>query len=370
MFMDKIPFFNLTGQTNIIRGEIDRAIAEVIDKTAFVLGPGLDRFEDEFAVYCGTRYCAGTSCGTSAIMLALLGFRIGRGDEVITVANTFIATVEAIAMTGATPVLVDVSGDTALMDSSGIEAAITERTKAIIPVHLFGQTCDMEPIMKIAHKHGLKVIEDSCQAHGATYKGKKAGSLGHAAAFSFYPSKNLGAFGEGGAVTTDDEELATRIKGLRHHGQIIKNEHSEIGYNFRLHSLQAAVLGTKLKYLDGWNDKRRALAKRYHEGLKGTGYWMAKEHEHCRSVYHLFALGCKDKNVVVKALDSARIGWGQHYPVPIHLQPAFSHLGRREGDFPVSERLMRSGITLPMYPELEPEKVDYVCEVLRAAEQT
>ena len=368
--MEKIPFFNLTEQTGLIRGEIDKAIAEVIDNTAFVLGPGLDRFESEFASYCGAKYCAGASSGTSALVLALLGYKIGPGDEVITVANTFIATVEAIVMAGATPVLVDVCEETALMDPSKLEAAITQRTRAIIPVHLFGQTCDMDPIMKIAEKHGLKVIEDSCQAHGASYKGKKAGSLGHAAAFSFYPSKNLGAFGEGGAVTTDSEEAVTRIKGLRHHGQIIKNEHSVMGYNFRLHSLQAAVLSAKLKYLDGWNDKRRALAKRYHEGLGGSGYWMAKEQDECRPVYHLFALGCRDRKTVTDALDTANIGWGRHYPVPIHMQPAFRNLGRDEGDFPVSERLMNSCITLPMYPELEPEKVDYVCKVLRTVKQT
>jgi len=368
--MEKIPFFNLTEQTGLIRVEIDKAIAEVIDNTAFVLGPGLDRFESEFASYCGAKYCAGASSGTSALVLALLGYKIGPGDEVITVANTFIATVEAIVMAGATPVLVDVCEETALMDPSKLEAAITQRTRAIIPVHLFGQTCDMDPIMKIAEKHGLKVIEDSCQAHGASYKGKKAGSLGHAAAFSFYPSKNLGAFGEGGAVTTDSEEAVTRIKGLRHHGQIIKNEHSVMGYNFRLHSLQAAVLSTKLKYLDGWNDKRRALAKRYHEGLGGSGYWMAKEQDECRPVYHLFALGCRDRKTVTDALDTANIGWGRHYPVPIHMQPAFRNLGRDEGDFPVSERLMNSCITLPMYPELEQEKVDYVCKVLRTVKQT
>ncbi|HSG28775.1 MAG TPA: DegT/DnrJ/EryC1/StrS family aminotransferase, partial [Candidatus Krumholzibacterium sp.] len=353
-----------------IRAEVDAAIAEVIDNTAFVLGPALERFEKNFAGYCGTGHCVGASSGTSALVLAMLGFKIGPGDEVITVANTFIATVEAIGMIGARPVIVDVLADTALMDPAKLEAAITEKTKAIIPVHLFGQTCDMDPIMEIAEKHGIKVIEDSCQAHGATYKGRRAGSLGHAAAFSFYPSKNLGSFGEGGAVTTDDEECVRRMKGLRHHGQIVKNEHTELGYNYRLHSIQAAVLDVKLRYLDGWNEKRRMLAKRYHEGLKDTGYWTAAEHRDCVPVYHLFALGCKDKQAVGKALADAEIGWGQHYPVPIHLQPAFRHLGYSEGDFPVSEHLMGTSITIPMFPELEPDNVDRVCEVLRNIKQT
>lgn len=364
--MGTIPFFNLSAQTEGLRAEVDAAIAKVIDNTAFVLGPGLEEFERAFAGYCGTAYCSGTSSGTSAIVLALLGLRIGPGDEVITVANTFIATVEAIAMTGAKPVLIDVSADTALMDPSGIEEAITEKTRAIIPVHLFGQCCDMDSIMEIAEKNGLKVIEDACQAHGALYKGRKAGSLGHAAAFSFYPSKNLGSFGEGGAVTTDDEELDRRIKGLRHHGQIVKNEHSEIGYNYRLHAIQAAVLGVKLNYLDEWNEKRRTLARRYRENLAGTGYWMAEESDGCTPVYHIFALGCNDREAVGKALSDAGIGWGQHYPVPIHLQPAFRHLGYDEGDFPVAEKLMSTSISLPMFPELDPENVDRVCEVLKA----
>ncbi len=367
--MGKIAFFSLSEQTARIRSEVDDAISGVIDNTAFVLGPGLEKFEREYSEFCGTEYCAGTSSGTSALVLAMLGYHIGPGDEVITVANTFIATVEAIAVVGARPVIVDVLKDTALIDYEKLEAVITENTKAIIPVHLFGQSCEMDPILEIAEKHKLIVIEDACQAHGAFYKGKRAGSLGHAAAFSFYPSKNLGSFGEGGAVTTNDEELQKRIKGIRHHGQIIKNEHSEIGYNFRLHALQAAVLSVKLKYLDEWNEKRRVLARRYQKNLEGTGYWMAREHQDCKSVYHLFALGCKNREAVGRALSDAEIGWGRHYPVPVHLQPAFRYLGYSEGDFPVSEKLMRTSITLPIFPEMDPEIVDRVCEVLIAAER-
>jgi dTDP-4-amino-4,6-dideoxygalactose transaminase len=283
---------------------------------------------------------------------------------VITVANTFIATVEAIAMTGATPVIVDVLEDTALLDPATLAAAVTERTKAVIPVHLFGQCCDMAPIMEIASKHGLVVIEDSCQAHGARYRGKRSGSLGHAAAFSFYPSKNLGAFGEGGAITTDDDDVAAKIRGLRHHGQIVKNEHSILGYNYRLHSLQAAVLGVKLKYLDGWNERRRALAQRYQSNLEGSGFWTAARHPDCEPVYHLFPIARTDIQTVGKALKEAGIGWGQHYPVPVHLQPAFAYLGYSEGDCPVAERLMNTSLTLPMFPELIEEQVDEVCRVL------
>ena len=368
--MSKIPFFNLSEQTNAIRGEVDQAISGVVDNTAFVLGPGLEEFEKTFAAFCGAEYCAGTSSGTSALHSALIAFDVGEGAEVITVANTFIATVEAIAMTGAKPVVVDVLEDTGLMDPSKLEDAITDNTRVIIPVHLFGQCCDMDAINEIAARHGIKVLEDACQAHGSRYKGRRAGSLGDAAAFSFYPSKNLGAFGEGGAVTTSDEKVVVTIKGLRHHGQIVKNEHSVLGYNYRLHSMQAAVLGVKLKHLDDWNEKRRQLAARYQANLEGSGFWMAATDPDCEPVYHLFPIGCKDKETVGKALSEAGIGWGQHYPIPVHLQPAFSYLGYSEGDFPVAEKLMRTSLTLPMFPELKQEQVDEVCEVLKSITST
>ena len=368
--MNKIPFFNLSEQTNTIREEVDQAISGVVDNTAFVLGPGLEEFEEAFATYCGAKYCAGTSSGTSALHSAMIAFGVGEGDEVITVANTFIATVEAIAMTGARPVVVDVLKDTGLMDPSKLEDAITGNTRVIIPVHLFGQCCDMDPINEIAARHGIKVLEDACQAHGARYKGRRAGSLGDAAAFSFYPSKNLGAFGEGGAVTTSDEEVVATIKGLRHHGQIVKNEHSVLGYNYRLHSMQAAVLRVKLDHLDGWNEKRRQLAARYQANLEGSGFWMAEVHPDCEPVYHLFPIGSEDKEAVGKALSEAGIGWGQHYPIPVHLQPAFSYLGYSEGDFPVAEKLMRTSLTLPMFPELKVEQVDEVCRVLKSIPST
>ena len=362
--MKNIPFFSLAEQTRGIRSEVDAAIAGVVDNTAFVLGPTLEQFEKDFAAYCGTTHCAGASCGTTALQLALLAAGIGPGDEVITVANTFIATVEAIAMIGAKPVIVDVLESTALIDPALIESALTPKTKAIIPVHLFGQTCDMDAIMSIAEGKGIVVIEDSCQAHGAMYRGRRAGSLGHAGAFSFYPSKNLGAFGEGGAITTSDERIVSRVKGLRHHGQFRKNEHAELGYNYRLHSLQAAILGVKLAHLDEWNGKRRELAARYRAALGEAGFWMPEEADGCTPVYHLFPIAREDRDAIGRALTDEGIGWGQHYPVPVHLQPAFHHLGYGEGDFPVSERLMKTSLTLPMFPELTGEEVDRVCEVL------
>ncbi len=368
--MSKIPFFNLEESTRSIRSEIDEAVARVIDNSAFVLGAELERFEEDFARYCGAEHCVGVSSGTSALHSTLLGFGIGPGDEVITVPNTFIATVEAIAMTGAKPVLVDVMEDTALIDPERIKEAVTANTKAIIAVHLFGQCCDMDPILEIAEKNDLLVIEDACQAHGAGYKGKRSGSLGHAAAFSFYPSKNLGAFGEGGAVVTSDGELLKRAKALRHHAQYNKNEHAEIGYNYRLDSLQAAILRVKLRHLDDWNDKRRKLADRYLRNLEGTGYRLPVEKPERRHVYHLFPLGCPDKEAVGKALSDEGIGWGEHYPIPVHLQPAFSSLGAGDGSYPVAEKMMRDAISLPMFPELNKEDVDRVCEVLRRVDSS
>jgi dTDP-4-amino-4,6-dideoxygalactose transaminase len=366
----KIPFIDLQTSTRKIRKEIDEAVARVLDNTAYILGPELDAFEAEFAKYCETPYCAGIHTGTAALHIALASFRIGPGDEVITVPNTFVATVEAIAMAGAKPVLVDVREDNALIDVEKAAAAITSRTKAIIPVHLFGQPCDMDPLMELAKSRNLVVIEDACQAHGSTYRGRKAGSLGHAAAFSFYPSKNLGACGEGGALTTSDPKILERVKALRHHAQFKRNIHDELGYNYRLDSIQAAILRVKLRYLDEWNEKRRAAAKRYLAGLAGTRYWLPREFEGCRHVYHLFPVACPDKAAVTKALTEAGIGWGEHYPVPVHLQPAFSLLGKRAGSFPVAERLMRDGVTLPMFPDIQPADIDRVCDVLRGVDRS
>ena len=365
----KIPFIDLQLSTRKIRKEVDEAVARVLDSTAFILGPELETFESEFARYCDVSHCAGIHSGTAALHLALACYGIGPGDEVITVPNTFVATVEAIAMAGAKPVLVDVREDNALIDVALVRAAITSRTKAIMPVHLFGQPCDMDPLMEIAKERSIVVIEDACQAHGSTYKGRRAGSLGHAAAFSFYPSKNLGAFGEGGALTTGDPKVLERAKALRHHAQFKRNVHQELGFNYRLDSLQAAILRVKLRYLDEWNEKRRAAAKRYLDNLKGTRFWLPVETPGCLHVYHLFPIACPNKKAVTKALTDANIGWGEHYPIPVHLQPAFAHLGKTEGSYPVAERLMREGVSLPMFPDIEPQDVDRVCEVLKGVER-
>ena len=366
----RIPFIDLQSSTRKIRKDIDDAVARVLDNTAYILGPELEAFETEFARYCEVSHCAGIHSGTAALHVALACYGVGPGDEVITVPNTFVATAEAIAMTGAKPVLVDVRKDSALIDVELVREAITPRTKAIMPVHLFGQTCDMDPLMELAVKHGIIVIEDACQAHGASYKGRRAGSLGHAAGFSFYPSKNLGACGEGGALTTGDPRVLERAKALRHHAQFKRNVHQELGFNYRLDSLQAAILRVKLAHLDEWNEKRRAAAKRYLDNLQGTRFWLPREAAGRRHVYHLFPIGCPDKKAITKALTDANIGWGEHYPIPAHLQPAFSHLGKAEGSYPVAERLMREGVSLPMFPDLEPKDIDRVCEVLKGVDRS
>ncbi len=364
-----IPFIDLKQGLSKIRSEIDSAISRILDETSYVLGPELDAFESEFASYCGARSCIGVNSGTAALHLALVCHDVGPGDEVITVPNTFIATAEAIAMTGAKPVLVDVDERTALMDPGLLEKAMTKKTKAILPVHLFGQPCDMDSINEIAASKGIAVIEDACQAHGAMYKGKKAGSLGHAAAFSFYPSKNLGACGEGGAITAGSPEIVERARALRHHGQFERNIHREIGYNYRLETLQAAILRIKLRYLDQWNEKRRALAKRYIENLRGTSYWLPEEAQNRKHVYHLFPIVTRNKSKVTQALTEAKIGWGEHYPKPVHMHPAFAYLGKGEGSYPVAERMMKGIISLPMFPELSPNDVDRVAEVLREVDK-
>lgn len=368
--MSKIPFIDLKIGTSLIRSEVDRAIAGVIDDTSFVLGPELEGFEREFASYCEASHCAGMSSGTSALHLILLAYGIGPGDEVITVPNTFVATAEAIVMAGARPVLVDVRDETALIDVEQAREAVSSNTKAIIAVHLFGQCCDMDPLMELAGDKGMVIIEDACQAHGAAYKGRKAGSLGHAAAFSFYPSKNLGAFGEAGAVTTQDGKLIESVKALRHHAQFEKNVHARIGYNYRLDCIQAAVLRVKLKYLDEWNENRRNLAGIYRKNLEDTGYHLFEEKSDCRHVYHLFTVGCTDKEAVQKGLTDAGIAWGQHYPIPVHLQPAFSFLEMGKGRFPVAEKLMDETISLPMFPELKEEEVVEICDILRGIESS
>jgi len=349
----KVPFLDLTAHHAPLRAEFDTAIAEVIDSAAFAGGPVVTQFEAEFAAFCGSRYAIGLGSGTEALWLALLACDIGPGDEVITVPNTFMATAEAITYTGAKPVFVDIDPRTYTMDPSQLQAALTGRTKAIIPVHLFGQTADLDPILTFGQQHGLFVIEDAAQAHGSEYKGRKAGSLGHAGCFSFYPGKNLGAFGEAGAVVTNDEELQEKIRILRDHGQVRKYYHAMIGWNCRMDGIQAAILRVKLRHLASNNQLRRAHAQFYNQSLAEVDEIVTPaEAVNGRHVYHIYAVRTPERDDMLRLLGEKNIGCAIHYPVAIHLQEAYQGLGYSEGDFPISERACAEVLSLPMYPEL------------------
>src|SRR6202140_1654162 len=344
----QVPFVDLASQYRSIAAEIDEAVSRVIRETDFILGCEVALFEEEFASFFQAKWAVGVDSGTSALELALRAYEIGPGDEVITAANSFIASALAISHVGATPVLVDVDPDTYTIDIAAIEKAITSRTKAIIPVHLYGHPADMDAIMNLAERRSLIVIEDACQAHGARYKGKTAGSLGHAAAFSFYPGKNLGAYGEGGAVVTNDEAIAKSLRMLRNYGQREKYQHMFRGYNRRLDTLQAAVLRIKLKHLEDWNDARRQHAKNYGRLLGQTGIGVPRAAAHYESVWHLYVIQTDQRDALKEYLATRGIGVGIHYPVPIHLQPAYRDLGYRQGDFPVTEDYARRIFSLPM----------------------
>lgn len=361
----KVPFLDLKTQYLSIQQEIQDAIGQVLESTAFAGGPFVAKFEDEFAAYCNCKYAVGVGNGTDALWFALLALGVKEGDEVITVPNTFIATAEAISFCGARPVFVDVDERTHTLNPDLLEAAITPRTKAIIPVHLFGQTADMDPILGIAQKHRLYVIEDACQAHGAEYKGRKAGSIGHAGCFSFYPGKNLGAYGEAGAVVTNDPGLADRMRVLRDHGQPKKYYHDVIGWNGRMDGIQGAVLSVKLKHLDRWNESRRSHAAAYGTLLGGTEGLILPQAGHDRKhVYHLYAVRVQNRDRVMAGLAEKGISCGIHYPIPIHLQKAYGFMQAEPGQLPVAEKSAAEFVSLPMYPELTPQQVDYVaCEI-------
>jgi dTDP-4-amino-4,6-dideoxygalactose transaminase len=362
----QVPFVDLQAQYPAIALEISEAVAKVIHDADFILGRDVGLFEEEFAAYCEAKYAVGVDSGTSALELALRAYDIGPGDEVITAANTFIATALAISHAGAKPVLVDVDPYTYTIDVAKIAEAITARTKAILPVHLYGHPAHMDPIRELAEKFGLVVIEDACQAHGSRYKGKRAGSLGHAAAFSFYPGKNLGAFGDGGIVVTDDHEIAKRLEMMRNYGQKEKYHHQFRGYNRRLDTLQAAILRVKLKYLDKWNAARRWNAKLYQECLDGAGVVTPNEAAGAESVWHLYVIRTENRDMVRENLLSRGISPGIHYPIPIHLQPAYKDLGYKRGDFPITEGHAERILSLPMYAELTPESIKYVAQSIRA----
>lgn len=354
----KVPLVDLKAQYKTIQRDIDAAIYRVVQNTSFVLGEEVDKFEQEFADFIGTKYCVGVNNGTSAVYLALAAAGVGKGHEVIIPANTFIATAEAVTMTGAKPVLVDVEPLAFNIDATLIEAAITTKTRAIVPVHLYGQCADMYPILDIAKRYNLQVIEDACQAHGAEYGTKKAGNLGDCAAFSFYPGKNLGCYGEGGAVTTNNAEIAAKIKLLTNHGGIRKYEHTIIGGNYRLEALQAAILRAKLPYLDQWNMLRNRRASWYEEAFANSSVKTPQTYDYGSHVWHLYVVEVSNRIEVLEKLNKKGIGAGIHYPFPIHHTSAYASLTFKT--FPESERLAQNILSLPMFPEITPEQIEYV----------
>lgn len=365
-----IPFVDLKAQYHSIKDEVDAAVLKTLESCAFTLGPEVADFEKLFAAYCDNTHAMGVNNGTSALHLALLAAGVGPGDEVITVPHTFVASAASIYYAGAKIVLCDIDPVTYTMDPAALEAAITPRTKAIIPVHLYGQMADMDPIMKIAEKHGLVVLEDAAQAHGAEYNGRRAGSIGHLAGFSFYPGKNLGAAGEGGAVVTGNDEYARRVKMFRDWGAERKYEHVLKGYNMRLEGMQGAVLKVKMKYIEQWTEMRRAAAKRYDDMFAGTGVQTPKQMANRRHVYHLYVIRTPERARWQEELTKKGIQTGIHYPYPVHLLPAYEDLGYKEGQFPHAEKAAKEVLSLPMYPELTGDMQAQVVEAIVELQKT
>ena len=359
-----VPYFDLTAQYAELRDEICAALDRVCSRASFILGEEVEQFEQSFANYCEVKHCVALNSGTSALHLALLSAGVGPGDEVITTANTFIATAEAICYTGAEPVFVDIDPATANIDPARIEKAITQRTRVIIPVHLYGRPADLDAITDIATRHRLTVIEDACQAHGATYRGKRVGGFGHSAAFSFYPGKNLGAYGEGGALTTNDGEVAKFARALRSHGETSRYFHKYIGYNYRMDGFQAAVLNVKLKHLDEWTAKRREYSQHYRQMLSNARLGLPVDRVEAECVYHLFVAYVEDRDRVRRELEQCGVHTAVHYPKPVHLQEAFQHLGYRAGSLPNTERACERVLSLPLFPEMTLEQVEYAAGCL------
>jgi len=361
----RVPFVDLKRQAIDLRAEFDAAIGSVIDRAAYTMGPELQQFEEAFAALCGCSHAVGVSSGTDAVKLALLAAGVRPGDEVIVPANTFIATAEAVSHVGATPVFVDCLEGNGLMDVAAVGPAVTPRTTAVVPVHLYGQTVDMDALTEVASNHGLAVVEDACQAHGAAYKGRPAGSLGVTAAFSFYPGKNLGALGDGGAVTTNDPDAAKLVHLYRNHGQEDKYTHRVIGYCDRLHNLQAALLLVKLQRLAVWNEARRSAARDYDSALARIhGVTVTQVGDGREAVYHLYVVTVENRDGVRERLGERGVESGIHYPVPLHLQPAYDGLGYGAGDFPVAERRAERILSLPMFPEIDAAQRAHVVAAL------
>jgi len=360
----EVPVLDLKRQYKPIKEEIDAAIARVVESQRFILGEEVEALENEIAAYCGVKHAIGVSSGTDALLISLMALEVGAGDEVITTSFSFFATVGCIARLGATPVFVDIDPKTFNIDVQQAIDKISDKTKAIIPVHLYGQCADMEPILEAARERGIRVVEDAAQAIGAEYKGRKAGALGDIGCFSFYPTKNLNAFGDGGMVTTNDDELAEKIRVLRVHGAKPKYHHSLVGMNARLDAIQAAVLRIKLKYLDGWNARRREIAEFYNSAIKTDGVVTPFAADGNKHVYHQYVIRCARRDELAARLSEASVGTMIYYPLPLHLQKCFSHLGYREGDFPESEKASREVLALPIFPELTQEEIEYVADCI------
>ncbi len=363
--LPKIPLVDLNAQYQSIKQAVNGAIHEVVESSGFILGKAVQNFEKEFAAYCGAAQAIGVGNGTDAITLALRALGVGPGDEVITTANTFIGTTEPIGLAGAKPVFCDIDPLTYNLDPDKLEQAITEKTRAVIAVHLYGQPAPIEAIKKITEPRGIALVEDAAQAHGAEYHGQRIGSLGHAACFSFYPGKNLGAYGDGGAVVTNSSELADRVRMLRNHGRHQKYEHEIEGVNSRLDELQAAILRVKLRHLDTWNGRRRHHAQQYTRQLAGLGVETPIEQPGVHSVYHLYVIRTPHRDALREFLGKQGISTGIHYPLPLHLQPAYRHLGHGIGDFPAAEAAAKEILSLPMYPEMTESDIDRICEGIR-----
>lgn len=362
-----VPLLDLRRQYNFIKAEIDAKIQKVLESGRFILGENVRCFEEEFARYCHAKYGVGVASGTDALTLALKSLGVCKGHEVITAANTFIATVDAISHCQATPILVDIDSETYNIDVSEIREKITKRTKAIVPVHLYGHPVDIDPIVEVAEESGIYVIEDACQAHGALYKGKMVGGLGDCACFSFFPSKNLGAYGDGGMVVTDREDIAEHVRMLRNYGQREKYHHCLVGYNSRLDEVQAAILRVKLKYLDDWINDRRKNASKYTELLSDLAEISTPiEKEYAKHVYYLYVIRIKNRDQLRRALSSKGISTDMHYPIPVHLHESYESLGLKKGYFPRVETSAKEILSLPMFPELRDAEIEYVCEAIKS----
>lgn len=363
-----VPYQDLNLHHAPLQEEFKRAMGEVMDSCAFAGGPFVEKFENEFAAFCGGQHAIGVGSGTEAIWLVLQALGVGPGDEVITVPMTFIATSEAISMTGATPVFVDIDERTYNMDPQALQSAVTSRTKAIVPVHLFGQMADMDSILRFARSHNLYVIEDAAQAHGARYRGQMAGTMGDAGCFSFYPGKNLGAFGDAGGIVTNNSELADKIRVVRDHGQLRKHHHVTFGWNGRMDGIQAAVLSVKLEHLEEYNARRASLAGVYDRLLIGIeGVVRPSRERVCDHVYHVYAVQVEERRRVIEVFKRRGIGHAIHYPIPVHLQEAYEYLGYRSGDFPVAELCANQFLSLPMFPELTSGQAALVGNALQEA---